>query len=52
MRGATSLVLQHATGDDVCEAVSWLVGDGATYVTGQNLEVAGGYMMGLDDDRS
>ena len=38
--------------DDVCEAVSWLVGDGATYVTGQNLEVAGGYMMGLDDDRS
>ena len=38
--------------DDVCDAVSWLVSDGASYVTGQDIEVAGGYMMGLDDDRA
>ncbi|NRA94817.1 MAG: SDR family oxidoreductase [Planctomycetes bacterium] len=38
--------------DDVCDAVSWLVSDRASYVTGQNIEVAGGYMLGLDDDRA
>lgn len=37
--------------DDICEAVAWLVGAGASYVTGQNLEVAGGFMMGLRPDR-
>jgi NAD(P)-dependent dehydrogenase (short-subunit alcohol dehydrogenase family) len=37
--------------DDVCDAVSWLVSNRAAYVTGQNIEVAGGYMLGLDDDR-
>lgn len=40
------------TMDDVCQAVSWIVSDRASYVTGQNLEVAGGYMMGLEDDRA
>ena len=36
---------------DVASAVSWLASDAASYVTGQNLEVAGGYMLGLRDAR-
>ena len=37
--------------EDVADAVSWIVSDRAAYVTGQNLEVAGGYMLGLRDER-
>jgi dihydroneopterin aldolase len=32
---------------DVCDAVEWLVGEGAGYVTGINVDVAGGYMLRL-----
>lgn len=39
------------TVQDVASAVSWLVSDEASYVTGQNLEIAGGYMLGLRDER-
>ncbi len=31
----------------VCDALEFLIGDGAAYITGINLDVAGGYMMGL-----
>jgi NAD(P)-dependent dehydrogenase (short-subunit alcohol dehydrogenase family) len=37
---------------DVCDAVAFLVGERAAYVTGQNLEVAGGYMLRLRDHRA
>ncbi len=30
---------------DVCGAALWLMGPGADYVTGQNLEVAGGFLL-------
>lgn len=33
--------------DEIAEAVSWLASDKASYVTGQELEVAGGLMLGL-----
>ena len=33
---------------DVCDAVEFLVGKRASYVTGVNLDVAGGYMLSLD----
>jgi NAD(P)-dependent dehydrogenase (short-subunit alcohol dehydrogenase family) len=33
--------------DEVAEAVVWLASDRASYVTGQDLEVAGGLMLGL-----
>lgn len=39
------------TVEDICEAVCWLTSARAGYVTGQNVEVAGGYMMGLRPDR-
>ena len=32
---------------DVAEAVAWLASEDASYVTGQDLEVAGGLMLGL-----
>ncbi len=35
------------TMDEVAEAVAWLAGREAAYVTGQNLDVAGGLMLGL-----
>ncbi|MDB5104525.1 MAG: hypothetical protein JWP91_2214 [Fibrobacteres bacterium] len=35
--------------EDVCDAVSFLVGERAGYVTGVNLDVAGGYMLGLKE---
>ncbi len=31
----------------VCDALEFLAGDGAAYITGINMDVAGGYMMGL-----
>lgn len=34
---------------DVCDAVAWLCSDAAAYVTGVNLDVAGGYMLGLKE---
>lgn len=34
---------------DIVQAVQFLVGDEASYITGQNLEVAGGYMLGVKD---
>jgi len=40
-----------ATTDDVCDTLMWLVGPRATYVTGQNIELAGGDMLGLRPDR-
>ena len=33
--------------EEIAEAVAWLVSDKASYVTGQDLEVAGGLMMAL-----
>ena len=33
--------------EDVCDAVEFLVGERASYVTGVNLDVAGGYMLAL-----
>lgn len=33
--------------EDVCNAVQFLVGDKSGYITGANLDVAGGYMLGL-----
>lgn len=33
--------------DEIAEAVAWLASDKASYVTGQDLEVAGGLMMAL-----
>ena len=35
-----------ATPEDVAGAVLFLAGDGASYITGQLLEVAGGYGLG------
>lgn len=32
---------------DVCDAVEWLLGERAGYVTGVNVDVAGGYMLRL-----
>ncbi|HKP98611.1 MAG TPA: SDR family oxidoreductase [Fibrobacteria bacterium] len=34
---------------DVCDAVEFLAGSGSAYVTGVNLDVAGGYMLGLKE---
>ena len=34
---------------DICDALSFLVGGQAGYVTGTNLDVAGGYMLGLKE---
>ena len=39
------------TPQDVAQAVLWLSSDKASYVTGQNLDVAGGLMLGLRGDR-
>lgn len=33
--------------EEVAEAVAWLASDAASYVTGQDIEVAGGLMLGL-----
>jgi NAD(P)-dependent dehydrogenase (short-subunit alcohol dehydrogenase family) len=33
--------------EEIAEAVAWLASDKASYVTGQELEVAGGLMLGL-----
>lgn len=35
------------TADDIADAVAWLASDKASYITGQELEVAGGLMLGL-----
>lgn len=35
--------------DDVAEAVAFLASDRASYVTGVNVDVAGGYMLGLKE---
>jgi 3-oxoacyl-[acyl-carrier protein] reductase len=35
--------------EDVCDAVEFLAGGKAGYVTGVNLDVAGGYMLGLKE---
>ncbi|MEO7427355.1 MAG: SDR family oxidoreductase [Fibrobacteria bacterium] len=35
--------------EEVCDAVEFLVGGKAAYVTGVNLDVAGGYMLGLKE---
>lgn len=48
---ATVPLGRAATVDDISAAVSFLVSDQAQYVTGQNIEVAGGYMLGLRPDR-
>lgn len=37
---------------DVCDAVAYLVSTEASYVTGINLDVAGGYMLGLKELRN
>lgn len=34
---------------DVCDALAFLIGDQAGYITGTNLDVAGGYMLGLKE---
>lgn len=34
---------------DVCDAVEFLAGEGASYVTGVNLDVSGGYMLMLKE---
>lgn len=34
---------------DICDALSFLIGAQAGYVTGTNLDVAGGYMLGLKE---
>lgn len=34
---------------DVCDAVAFLASESASYVTGVNLDVAGGYMLGLKE---
>ena len=33
------------SGDDLARAALWLTSDEAAHVTGQNLDVAGGYML-------
>jgi NAD(P)-dependent dehydrogenase (short-subunit alcohol dehydrogenase family) len=38
------------TSGDVAQAVLWLASENASYVTGQNLDVAGGLMLGLRGD--
>lgn len=35
--------------EDICNAVEFLAGDKAGYITGVNLDVAGGYMLGLKE---
>lgn len=35
------------TSQEVADAIAWLASDEASYVTGQNLDVAGGLMLGL-----
>lgn len=36
---------RHGTGDDVAGAVAWLLGDDASYVTGQTISVNGGVFL-------
>ena len=45
MRGASVPVGRLATADDVAEIAAFLVGDGAEYITGQAINVAGGSIM-------
>ena len=33
---------------DILDLVDFIISSNATYITGQNIEVAGGYMMSLD----
>ena len=38
------------TSNDILSLVDFIISSNATYITGQNIEVAGGYMMSLDSD--
>ena len=38
------------TSKDILSLVDFIISSNATYITGQNIEVAGGYMMSLDSD--
>ncbi len=40
-----------ATTGDICNALLWLVGPQAAYITGQNLQLDGGMMLSLRPDR-
>lgn len=45
---AELIPIGHAgTLDDICNAFEFMISDKAAYVTGQNLEIAGGYMSSL-----
>ena len=35
--------------EDICDAVEFLAGRKSAYITGVNLDVAGGYMLGLKE---
>ena len=45
MRGASVPIGRLATADDVAEVAAFLVSDGAEYITGQAINVAGGSIM-------
>ena len=45
----TSIPLgRSGTAKDILDLVNFIISSNATYITGQNIEVAGGYMMSLD----
>ena len=45
----TSIPLgRSGTAKDILDLVDFIISPNATYITGQNIEVAGGYMMSLD----
>jgi len=42
---ATIPLARHGTADDIAGAVMWLLGDDASYVTGQTISVNGGVLL-------